>query len=72
MMSYLLIQHWCSRVIATLASTKSLAYNKLVDVVVLLACYTHTRLLRWVYIPFIIYVLTPPRWANSTLPYIAT
>nr|ATQ37460.1 NADH dehydrogenase subunit 5 [Diplonema ambulator] len=38
MLSYLLIQHWCSRVLAALASGKSLAYNKLLDVCVLTTC----------------------------------
>ena len=35
MMSYLLIQHWCSRTIGTLSSARSMVYNKHLDVLVL-------------------------------------
>nr|ATQ37487.1 NADH dehydrogenase subunit 5 [Rhynchopus euleeides] len=36
LLSYLLIQHWCMRCLAVLASTKSLLYNRVLDVLVLL------------------------------------
>ena len=35
LLSYVLIQHWGCRSIATLSSTKSILYNKLLDVLVL-------------------------------------